>query len=473
MDPNYRRNEPGLSPMGMELVPVYEGNLTGSGDGEPALQIDPAIVNNIGVRTELVRRSDLALDIRTVGHVMADEEQVSDVHVRSEGWIERLAVEAEGEAVERGDLLFQIYSPNLVAAQSEYLQAVRLGRPSLLNGATQRLTALGMSEGQIARLRESGSVNRLVAVYAPQSGVVTALKVREGMFIRPSDNTMSLADLSTVWILANVFETQADWVAAGQRAVMTLTAFPGESWEGEVDYVYPTAESRARTISVRLRVLNPGLRLKPNMYADILIEAAPKEDVLIIPQAALIRSSQGDRVILALGNGRFRPAQVRAGIESGDYIEILEGLEENERIVTSSHFLIDSEASFDATLLRLSAANGMEGGTRMAAAEGGATTIAMDMVEMDVPAENGDAISAVGRIQSVDEANRSIMLTHEPIPELSWPSMTMGFSAADNLPIESFEEGAAIRFEFRQTDDGFEILSLEPLAPEAAGGGGP
>ena len=153
--------------------------------------------------------------------------------------------------------------------------------------------------------------------------------------------------------------------------------------------------------------------------------------------------------------------------------EILEGLEENERIVTSSHFLIDSEASFDATLLRLSAANGMEGGTRMAAAEGGATTIAMDMGEMDMPAENDDAISAVGRIQSVDEANRSIMLTHEPIPELSWPSMTMGFSASENLPIESFEEGAAVRFEFRQTDDGFEILSLEPLAPEAAGGGGP
>ncbi|MEE8439881.1 MAG: efflux RND transporter periplasmic adaptor subunit, partial [Micropepsaceae bacterium] len=362
MDPNYRRDEPGLSPMGMELVPVYEDDFGGTGDGQPSLQIDPAVVNNIGVRTELVRRADLSLDIRTVGHVMADEEQISDVHVRSEGWIEHLAVAAEGEAVERGDLLFQIYSPTLVAAQSEYLQAVRLGRPSLLNGATERLAALGMSEGQIARLRESGTVNRLTAIYAPQSGVVMALNVREGMFVRPSDSTMSLADLSMVWVLADVFETQADWVEVGQRAAMTLAAFPGEAWEGEVDYVYPTAESRARTVGVRLRVSNPGLRLKPNMYADIFIEAAPKEDALVIPQAALIRSSQGDRVILALGNGRFRPAQVRAGIESGDYIEILEGLEENERIVTSSHFLIDSEASLDATLLRLSTTNATEGG---------------------------------------------------------------------------------------------------------------
>ncbi|TFH41826.1 MAG: efflux RND transporter periplasmic adaptor subunit, partial [Lysobacterales bacterium] len=269
MDPNYRRDEPGLSPMGMELVPVYEDDLSGASDGQPSLQIDPSVVNNIGVRTELVRRADLSLEIRTVGHVMADEEQTSDVHVRSEGWIEHLAVEAEGAAVRRGDLLFQIYSPDLVAAQSEYLQAVRLGRPALLDGATQRLAALGMSDRQIVNLQESGSANRLVGIYAPQSGVVTALNVRQGMFIRPSDTTMRLADLSTVWVLAEVFETQADWVSPGQRAVMQLPAFPSEIWEGEVDYVYPTAQSRARTISVRLRVANPLLRLKPNMYADI------------------------------------------------------------------------------------------------------------------------------------------------------------------------------------------------------------
>jgi Cu(I)/Ag(I) efflux system membrane fusion protein len=240
-----------------------------------------------------------------------------------------------------------------------------------------------------------------------------------------------------------------------------------------VDYVYPTAQSRARTISVRLRVSNPDLLLKPNMYADIAIDAAPKADVLIIPQAALIRSSQGDRVILALGDGRFRPARVRAGIESGDQVEILDGLEENERVVVSSQFLIDSEASFDAALLRLTAADTGAGAMQMGVAAGGEAMSGMEMGNVNNPAQEPDRISAVGTIQSIDQQNRSVMLTHEPIPELSWPSMTMGFSVADNLSIERLEEGARIRFEFRQSDNEFEILNLEPLTPEAAGGAGP
>jgi len=461
MDPNYRRDEPGLSPMGMELVPVYEDELSGLGDDQPSLRIDPSVINNIGVRTEIVRRADLSLDIRTVGHVMVDEEQISDIHVRSEGWIEHLAVEAEGEAVQRGDLLFQIYSPNLVAAQSEYLQALRLGRPALLDGATQRLAALGMSESQIANLTERDSASRLVGIYAPQSGVVTVLNVRQGMFVRPSDTTLRLADLSSVWVLAEVFETQAAWVSPGQHAVMRLPAFPSESWEGEVDYVYPTAQTRARTISVRLRVDNPGLQLKPNMYADIQIEGKPKEDTLVVPQAALIRNSQGDRVILALGDGRFRPAQVQAGIESGGLIEILAGLEENERIVTSGQFLIDSEASLDATLLRLAAENG-----------GGGNMAGESMGNMAMETQNVDVISATGQVQSVDPASRSIMLTHEPIPALNWPTMTMGFTASENLSLDEIQPGANIRFDFRQTDNGFEILSAEPL-PEAVEGAGP
>lgn len=460
MDPNYRRNEPGLSPMGMELVPVYEGEEPGG--GEPALQIDPAIVNSIGVRTETVRRADLALDIRTVGHVTADEEQRSNVHTRSEGWIERLSVEAEGETVSQGDLLFQIYSPALVAAQSEYLQAVRLGRPALVNGASERLAALGMTAGQVARLRESGTASRLVGVHAPQSGVVTALNVREGMFVRPGDTTMGLADLSTVWVLADVFETQADWVKTGQIARMTLASFPGETWDGEVDYVYPTADSRARTVRVRLRVPNPDLRLKPNMYADILIEAAPKENALIIPHSALIRTSQGNRVILALAEGRFRPAEVRVGIESGDHVEILAGLEENERVVTSGQFLIDSEASFDATMLRLTAADG----------EGGADTGGMNMEDISMPAA-GDTFSTIGRVQSINQADRQVMLDHDPVPALNWPSMTMGFSAAENVPLNDLPVGATIRFEFRQTDNGYEVVEMELLQSGATEGGTP
>lgn len=356
MDPNFRRDKPGKSPMGMDLIPVYEDEEPKSADDEPALKINPAVVNNIGVRTALAGYTEFSRTIKTVGNVVADDEKRADIHVRSEGWIEKLAVETIGETVKQGDLLFQLYAPTLVAAQSEYLQAVRLNRPVLLKAAAERLMALGMTSLQIDHLRAAEAPIRLVDIYAPQSGVVTELKVREGMFVRPGDTTLSLADLSTVWVIADIFENEAHWTAQGQDASMTLPAAPGEIWKGTVDYVYPTAKADARTIQVRLRFSNAENRLKPNMYANILIEATPQQSqraVLTIPRSALIRASGGDRVILALDEGRFRPAQVVAGMESGDMVEIVSGLEAGERIVISSQFLIDSEASLDPALMRL------------------------------------------------------------------------------------------------------------------------
>lgn len=353
MDPNFRSDTPGKSPMGMDLIPVYVDANKGVDDNSPSLKINPSVVNNIGIRTELVIRTDLSRTIRTVGNVMADEERRSDVHIRSEGWIEKLAVKAEGESVSEGDLLFQIYSPSLVAAQSEYLQTLGLSNRLLVAAARDRLTALGMSDGQVARLRSSREVMQLVSVYAPQSGVVMSLNVREGMFVQPMNTIMSLADLAEIWVLADVFETEVDWLAPGQRSSMTLPAFPGEKWEGEIGYVYPTVDPSTRTVPVRLRFSNPDGRLKPNMYANVVLTAPPLSSVLAIPQSALIRSSAGDRVVLALGEGRFRPASVLAGIETDGQVQIVSGLEAGERVVTSGQFLIDSEASLDAGLLRL------------------------------------------------------------------------------------------------------------------------
>lgn len=402
MDPNFRSDKPGKSPMGMDLIPVYRDRDRAADGIESSLRIDPAIVNNIGVRTSVVHRTDLARRIRTVGNVMADAEQQSDVHVRNEGWIEKLAVETEGETVERGGLLFQIYAPSLVAAQSEYLQTARLGRPALVDAAAERLVALGITQDQINRLHKSGATTRLVGVFAPQSGVVTSLNVREGMFVRPTDTIMSLADLSTVWVLANIFETEVGWVEAGQAATMTVPAFPGDSWKGDVDYVYPTAQADSRTVQVRLRFPNADGRLKPNMYANVGIEAAAERDALTIPQSALIRVSTGDRVILALGNGRFRPAEVTAGIESGEDIQILAGLDAGERVVTSGQFLIDSEASLDAALLRLAPMPGDTDSEPMAPDAHGA----MDMTGTGKSAEETGAASGIGRENAVDEGAR-------------------------------------------------------------------
>ena len=463
MDPNYRRDEPGKSPMGMDLIPVYEGEENGS--GEPSLKINAAVVQNIGVKTADVVREDMARDINTVGSIMIDEEARSDIHVRAEGWIEKLHVEAVGEKVDAGDVLFELYAPALVAAQSEFIQALKIGRTPLIEAASERLTALGMSADQIAELKRTQKQMRLVAVKAPQAGVVTMLNARNGMYLKPSDMAMRLADLKNVWIIADVFDTEAAWVSAGDRAVMTLPAFPGETWEGEVDYVYPTAEMMTRTVQVRLRFPNPGDRLRPNMFANVTIGAEPKQDVLTIPQSAVIRSSRGDRVILALGEGRFRPAEVRTGMESGGKVEVLAGLAQGERIVVESQFLIDSEASLDSGLLRMAAPDEEDNAPM--------DMDGMSMSDMNMPADDmkaSEAVGAEGRVVSVDMSSKNVTIDHKPVPEIGWPSMVMAFKASPKIDLMSVKPGESVRFAFRETETGYELDMLEPMPEDAETG---
>lgn len=463
MDPNYRRDEPGKSPMGMDLIPVYEG--AENGGGEPSLKINPAVVQNIGVRTQQVVREDMARDINTVGSIMIDEEARSDIHVRAEGWIEKLHVEAVGEKVEAGDVLFELYAPTLVAAQSEFIQALKIGRAPLIEAASERLTALGMNADQIAELKRTRKPARRVAVKAPQSGVVTMLNARDGMYLKPSDMAMRLADLSNVWIIADVFDTEAAWVSVGDRARMTLPAFPGEIWEGEVDYVYPTAEMMTRTVQVRLRFPNPGDRLRPNMFANVSIGAEPKDDVLTIPQSAVIRSSKGDRVILAMGDGRFRPAEIKTGMESGGKVEVLGGLADGERVVVESQFLIDSEASLTAGLLRMASPENDED-TNMDGTS---------MPEMDMPAEamnqmEADAVGAEGRVVSVDMDAKSVTIDHKPVPEIGWPAMVMAFKAPSEIDLMSVKAGEPVRFAFRETETGYELDMIESMPEDGEAG---
>ncbi len=311
-------------------------------------------------------------------------------------------------------------------------------------------------------------MQRLVDVHAPQSGVVTEIDVREGMFVQPATMVMRLADLSTIWVMADIFETASSWVAEGQRAQMTLAAFPGETWEGRIDYVYPTADARTRTVQTRLRFDNEDGRLRPNMFANLSIKAAPKESALVIPAAALIRHSSQDRVVLALGEGRFRPAAVRAGTESGGLIEILDGLNAGETVVTSSQFLIDSEAGLDASLLRLTSSMKQEGKAEpqmqmndMKTESAEASGAGMDK---EMPAEEPRRASGEGRITEIDAASRRLTLDHEPLAALGWPSMVMGCAVSADGDLDGFEKGTRVRFVLRQTDAGHEIVALEPLA---------
>ncbi|HNW78921.1 MAG TPA: efflux RND transporter periplasmic adaptor subunit [Candidatus Competibacteraceae bacterium] len=360
MNPSIFSDTPAQDDMGMDYIPVYADedqhhDASGGAAPEPDIRIAPEMVNTLGVRTAPVERGDLSRRIETVGYIDYDERVLSHVHLRANGWVENLKVRTLGERVKRGDLLLEVYAPDLVNAQREYLQALEGIQASLRVAARDRLLALGVAESQIQQLERERQVRPLTAVYARQDGIVAVLNIREGMYVTPEMELMTLADPGTVWIKAEVFEQQAGWLAVGQKAEVRLPHAPGETWIGTVEYLYPDVDARTRALRARLRFANPGERLKFNMFATVLIHAAPRVNVLHIPREALITTGHEQRVIVALGEGRFVARPVRAGIEAGERVEIVAGLEPGEQVVTSAQFLLDSESSVRASLQRLTA----------------------------------------------------------------------------------------------------------------------
>lgn len=352
MHPEVVSDQPGTCPIcGMELVHV-EVDATGEAQ---AVQLSPTISNSLGVRTAKVKRKTLYRRIDSVGSIGYDEKRIRNVTLRTDGWVERLAIKSVGERVKKDDLLFEVYAPKLVNAQEEYVQALRLnnGDAALLKASEERLRALGISDAQVEHLRDTGQVGQLIRVYAPQDGIIAELSVREGMYVASSQTVASIVDLSSVWLIADVFERQVGWVQSGQRAEARLPFMPDKVWEGMVDYIYPSLDPQTRSLKVRLRFDNPEELLKPNMYADITIFAQPLRDVVSVPREAVIRTGKESRAILALGGGRFKPVGVKVGTETGDRVEILAGLKEGDEVVVSSQFLIDSESSMRAALARM------------------------------------------------------------------------------------------------------------------------
>lgn len=431
MDPNFRRDKAGKSPMGMDLVPVYAGATTDDG----IVTISPEVINNMGVRTARVEKGVLPRRIDTVGYIDFDESRISHVHLRTEGWIHHLAVDTEGDRVKKGQLLFNLYSPTLVNAQEEYLQGVASGNSALSQASRERLLALGLDNSQIDNLKQTGKPSQYVATYASQSGVVSALNVRHGMYVKPETEVLSLASLETIWIEAEVFERQANWVKTGQPAEAQIPAMPGRTWRGKVDYIYPELDPITRTLRVRLRFENPGELLKPNMYADVSILSEPSEAVIHIPREALINDGRNSRVILSLGNGRFRAKNVTAGMESGDRIEIIEGLDISDVVVVSAQFLIDSEASLKASFQRMEPVSEKEG------------------------MENHFHTEGEGTINSIDDQARTINISHKAIDTLNWPAMTMDFNLADHVMLDSLRSGINVRFYLSRNADGEYIIS--------------
>jgi Cu(I)/Ag(I) efflux system membrane fusion protein len=351
MDPSYRRDGPGKSPMGMDLVPVYADDA--SDDPAGTISISPQVVNNFGVRSAEVRRAPLGSEIRTVGYVRYDEERLVHIHPRLEGWVERLFVTASGDPVTKDQPLYELYSPQLVAAQEELVLALRRDNAVLVQAAEDRLRALQVAPELVESLKRDRRVRQTVTFSAPQDGVVDNLNIREGFYVGPATTLMSIGALDEVWVEAEVFERQADQVAVGQDVSMTLDFLPGRRWSGRVDYVYPSLDETTRTLRVRLRFPNPQRELRPNMFAQVVIVTDQGEPALLVPRESVIRLGDRNRVVLDLGGGRYRSVPVRLGRLGSRHYEVLTGLRAGDRVVTSAQFLIDSESSRQAELQRL------------------------------------------------------------------------------------------------------------------------
>ena len=364
MDPTYVRDQPGKSPMGMDLVPVCPDQAAlGSG-----VRIDPALVQSMGVRIAPAVRRDLSRKVRAVGRVGYDERLVEHVHTKVQGWVERLFVEYEGELVRQGQPLLEIYSPELVSTQEELLLAKRYrdatqgsrygdvsqGGVDLFQATLRRLELWDVSQNDMDRLLATGEIRKTLTLYAPTQGVVTDLRVRDGMEVGPNDNLYTIADLSKVWLYADVYEYELPWVREGQKALIELSYLPGQTFEGTVTYIYLSLDPKTRTARVRVELDNADLLLKPDMFADVTIETETRPSALVVPDEAVIRSGRRTLVVAAAEAGRFAPREVTLGLDSGDgWVEVRGGLAEGDQVVTSGQFLIDSESKLQEAVQKM------------------------------------------------------------------------------------------------------------------------
>jgi RND family efflux transporter MFP subunit len=383
MDPNYISQTPGKSPMGMDLVPVY-ADKEDSGSSH-TIRIDPVTIQNMGVRTAAVRRGPLIKTIRTVGRVDYDEQLVTFVDTKFSGWIEELNVDETGQHVSKGQQLFGVYSPELYAAQQEYLSAIqtlprleastfapaREEAVKLVDSAVTKLKYFDVSDQQIESLRETGKIEKTLTIHSPASGIVTEKMALEGMRVQPGMRLYTIADLSRVWVYVDIYEYQLPWIHVGQNATMTLPYVPGDAFTGKVVYIYPYLEEQTRVIKVRLVFENHDLQLKPGMYANIRLESELKRDAVLVPRESYIDSGTRQVAFVALDGGKFAPRDIQVGVEAEDgMVEVLYGLDEGEVVVTSGQFLLDAESKLKEAVAKMMEAERAKTTKRTPAADG-------------------------------------------------------------------------------------------------------
>lgn len=447
MDSNYRRDKPGKSPMGMDLVPVYSEENTTNRFGDGVVTIKPNVINNLGVRTTKVRKTPFVKTISTVGNVKYDEDKIIHIHPRVEGWIDKLYVKATGNPVKKEQPLYTLYSPQLVNAQEEFLIAINRNNTSLITAAKERLKALQLTDEFIKTLAVNKEVKQSITFYSSQSGFVKELKIREGFYVKPGTTMMSIAKLDSVWVEADVFERDSANIKQGLPITMTLDYLPGRLWTGKINYVYPTLNEKNRTLTVRLMFDNADLALKPNMFTKVSIDIISSEPTLLVPKEAVIRTGKQNRVVLALGDGMFKSIKVLLGQSNNDNIEVLSGLAEDELVVTSAQFLIDSESSKTSDFKRMDWI--------------GTSQSEMDEEEAQVP-----VATVSGLINHINIQNRTINITREAIEKWNRGKATMDFVLSQHHDIEQFEVGMQVEFTFEVRDD-LVITSITPVKPHS------
>jgi membrane fusion protein, copper/silver efflux system len=359
MEPSYIRNKPGKAPCGMDLVPVYEEE--GEAPSAGGISVAPNILQTMGVRTAKVEVRDLSRTIRAVGKVIVDEKRLAQITTKINGWVDKLYVNATGEPVRKGQTLLSIYSPELVSAQEEYLLSLKSfenqqkssfpelaeSGKRLLEASRRRLSYWDIGPSQIDALERTGDVKKSLTLTSPVNGIVIQRLGTAGMYVKAGMPVLEVADLSQVWVEADIYQYELPWVKLGQTAVMTLDYLPGKTFQGRVNYIYPYLEGKTRTAKVRLIFDNPSLELKPEMFAQVILKSPLRVAAVAVPSEAVINTGQQQHVFLALGKGQFKPQEVKLGLEAQDgWWQVLSGLKGGEEVVTSGQFLLDSESRF-------------------------------------------------------------------------------------------------------------------------------
>ncbi len=361
MTPGFTSDRPGKSPMGMDLVPVYEDEVGRE------VSINPTMVQNIGAKTEVVKKRSLSREIRTIGRLTYDERLIHHIHTKYGGWIDKLYVDFTGQEVKKNDVLLEIYSPELVTTQEELILALKYqeslkdssfpeisrSAKGLVDSTLKRLQLFDVPEHQIRALIKNRKVSKTMHIHSPVKGIVMKKNALHGMHVQPGMNLYMIADLSNIWVIVDIYEYEVHWVKLGQEAEMNLSYFPGKKFKGKVTFIDPILDSKSRTLKVRMEFSNPDGELKPEMYANVTLKSEVAREELTIPEEAVIYAGDKTTVIVQNSSSTFDSRELNLGVKTQGYVQVLKGLKEGEKVVTSSVFLIDSESRLKEALNKM------------------------------------------------------------------------------------------------------------------------